>query len=340
MTKISVVIPTRNRAKRMIDALSTLEKQILQPSEIIVVDSSDDTSYHHTLSEKFPALPLKWITSVPSVCIQRNLGIRQASCEWILLCDDDIELDPNYLDALVNHIIRNPDCGALAGRLMQKEHGAWTCEYPVKNFYDLIWRFFFQHSIWGGLDRIKISTWQRPMFTFLKKWYSKRENTMTTAGWPLITDWSGDHFCTKFYSLGANLILRDWLLRSPYDEVLDPSGIGDNYGVACGFPGYLPVHVLAATHAYHHRAEENRIARKLSHYRRTLALHYFLKRNNAPMTRLWFRWSLFGKILAYLFKRDWELLTATIKAMGLISIGLNPYWTGYRKGRKVVRPLC
>jgi glycosyltransferase involved in cell wall biosynthesis len=341
MIKISVVIPTRNRADRMIDVLSTIEKQRLLPSEIIVVDSSDDSAYGHALIMKFSALPIKWITSVPSVCIQRNVGINQASYEWILLCDDDIELEPNYLQVLVEYIGSNPDCGALAGRLLQKEGDQWVCQYPVKNFYDLGWRFFFQHSIWGSIDAIKVSTWQKPMFSFMKNWYSQRGNTVSAGGWPLITDWGKDFFSTKIYSLGADLIRRDWLLKAPYDEVLDRSGIGDNYGVALGFPGSLPVHVIASTHAYHHRAEENRLTRNVSHYRRILALQYFLKRNKQrKITHVWFLWSLFGKTLAYAFKGEWKMLTATLKAMGLISVGRNPYWNGYKKGKKVIQPLC
>jgi hypothetical protein len=37
-------------------------------------------------------------------------------------------------------------------------------------------------------------------------------------------------------------VRRQWLIRSPFDEVLDPHGIGDNYGVAFGFPS--KIHVL------------------------------------------------------------------------------------------------
>lgn len=341
MIKISVVIPTRNRPDRMVCVLSTLLNQLLLPSEIIVVDSSDDTSYSSSLITKFSSLSITWIASAPSVCIQRNIGIKRASCEWILLCDDDIELETNYLQTLAKYIERNADCGALAGRLLQKEGEHWVDQYPVKNFYDLSWRFIFQHSVWASLDSVKISAWQKSMFSFMKNWYSKRGNSLSAAGWPLITDWGKDSFSTKIYSLGANLIRREWLLMSPYDEVLDRSGIGDNYGVALGFPGHQPVHVIASTHAYHHRAEENRLARNVSHYRRILALQYFLKRSNQRnLAHAWFIWSLLGKILAYSFKGDWKMMTATIKGMGLILVGRNPYWNGHRRGKKVIQPLC
>jgi glycosyltransferase involved in cell wall biosynthesis len=341
MINISAVIPTRNRPDQMISVLSTLQNQLFLPSEIIVVDSSDDSSYRHTLIEKFSTLPITWISSAPSVCVQRNAGINRASCEWILLCDDDIELESHYLQTLATYIESNPNCGALAGRLLQKEGQRWVDQYPVKSFFDLSWRFIFQDSVWGSFDSLKISPWQKPMFSFMHNWYTKRGNTITAAGWPLITDWGNDFFCTKIYSLGANLILRNWLLKSPYDEVLDRSGIGDNYGVALGFPGHRPVHVIASTHAYHHRAEENRLARNISHYRRILALQYFLKQSGQKkIAHAWFLWSLIGKTMAYSLKGDWKMTKATLKAMGLILSDRNPYWKGHIRGKKVIQPLC
>lgn len=341
MINISAVIPTRNRPDRMVSVLTTLQNQIYPASEIIVVDSSDDISYNVEVIKKFSTLPLQWITSPPSVCIQRNTGIKQASSEWILLCDDDIELASDYLKNLVLHIETHPACGALAGRLLQREGTNWVDQYPVKNFYDLGWRFIFQHSVWGSLEQVKIAGWQQSMFFFMKNWYYKKGNTVTEAGWPLITDWGEDYFCTQIYSLGANMIRRDWLLQSPYDEVLDRSGIGDNYGVALGFPSTQSVHVVASTYAYHHRAEENRLARHISHYRRILALQYFMKRSRQKnAAHAWFIWSLFGKTLAYLMKGNWNMIKATVKAIVLITTKNNPYWKAHNKGEKVIQPLC
>jgi hypothetical protein len=64
----------------------------------------------------------------------------------------------------------------------------------------------------------------------------RKGNHISKAGWPVISDFSGDYFKTPLYSLGASLVRRDWLLRSPFDEVLDRHGIGEHYGVIAGFP--------------------------------------------------------------------------------------------------------
>lgn len=338
--KITVVTPTRNRPEYLERMLGTLSQQTYLPEEVIVIDASDDVAHHAQLKTKFSPLNVILLTASPSVCGQRNLGIQQASCNWILLCDDDIELSSDYLEKLVSYATEHPDCGALAGRLLQLEKQGWTDQYPVKNFPELLWRFIFQLPIWGDISNAQPSFLSRPLYYLLACYYKKTGNTSTPAGWPLITQWKSPVFRTSFYSLGANLIKRDWLLKSPYDDVLDPSGIGDNYGVALGFPQVQSIHVLDTVHAYHHRAPENRLKNVLSYYRRMLALSYFMKRHNrfGIGTRLWFLWSLIGNMLGFLLQGKVALLRATAKVFVLVMMNKNPYWIGYTMHKKLIQP--
>ncbi len=336
--KVSVVIPTRNRPQMIIEALDSLAKQLLPPHEILIVDASDDKLYRTSVSNRFPTLPLQWIDSAASVCVQRNIGIYAASGDWIFLCDDDIIVPENYLSTLVAYINSDPECGAVAGRLMQVEHGEWIDQYRVKGFSDLVWRFVFQLPIWGDLNHVKKTFLNGPLFSWIQNFYRRRGNSFTLGGWPLITDWNQDVFRTCIYSLGANLIRRDWLLKSPYDEVLDRSGIGDNYGVALKFPKPFAIHVLSSTQAYHSRSAQNRLMQPLAYYRRVMALHYFIKRSGkfSFVTSLFFIWSLTGNAIMYGLKRDYITFRATIVAIIRILTNRNPYWEGYKKGSAVM----
>src|SRR6185295_17891110 len=96
------------------------------------------------------------------------------------------------------------------------------------------------------------------------------------AGWPVITDFSGDFFITPVYGLGASVVGREWLLLSPYEELLDRHGIGDNYGVAMSFP-VTGIHVLNNAFVYHHQEPANRLQRPLQYLRRVFALDYFIR---------------------------------------------------------------
>lgn len=311
--KISVVIATRNRFDRVSAAVRSIEAQSLLPKEIIIVDASDND-----LGESLKSfVPLKWVKAQPSVCAQRNLGIKSASSDWIFLCDDDIELAKDYLEKLAQYAQQKNSTGALAGLLLQKEKGEWVKNYPVRSFRDLFWRFVFQQSVWGDIQ-VRVPTLLGPLHRLIVSFYARRGNSTTLGGWPLITQWNEPVIQTRFYSLGANLIRKEWLLQSPFDESLDAHGIGDNYGVAQNFPAGSSIHIVTSTFAYHHRANENRLNQSNARYLRFLALHYFLRKSKAgTMTILFFYWSLVGYSI-YSLTKDRRDFFLTLKAMGIL----------------------
>jgi hypothetical protein len=137
--------------------------------------------------------------------------------------------------------------------------------------------------------------------------------------------------------LGSAVVKREWLVNSPFDEVLDPSGIGDNYGVAVSFPE--GIHIVKNTHVYHYRVPENRLKRPLQFYRRGLALDYFMKTKKElrHVGGGWFLWSLTGNFFYYLFSRDLTMMKATLQLFRR-AIGVNPYLAGKAAGIKIVKP--
>jgi len=336
---ISVIIPTRNRPERVRNALSALAQQTSPPAEVIVVDASDAGFYDvEALAKEFPMLPLKLLSSTPSVCIQRNKGIEAARSDWIFLCDDDIELPEDHFRQLADHVAKHSGCAAVAGKLRQLESGVWVDQYPPRRFSTALYGFVFQLSVWGPIDGVKTNRLTRPLLDWMKEWYRKRGNRESLAGWPLITQWQRPCFTTRFYSLGANLIRREFLLSSPYDPVLDPGGIGDNYGVALGLPDGIDI--IDSTYALHHREQDNRVDGKIAYYRRILALHYFVRARftNATITTVWLCWSLIGLSLAQLLRLDLSMLKLSVKAFFKIVAGRNPYVIAKKNGRTVISP--
>jgi glycosyltransferase involved in cell wall biosynthesis len=336
---ISVVIPTRNRPERIRNALRALARQTSPPAEVIVVDASD-AGFHDAgaLANEFQTLPLILLTSAPSVCIQRNKGIEAARSDWIFLCDDDIELPKDHFQHLADHVAKRPGCGAVAGKLRQLESGMWVDQYPPRRFSTALYLFVFQLSVWGPIDGVKTNRLTRPVLTWLKEWYRTRGNRESLAGWPLITQWQEPWFTTRFYSLGADLVRRELLLSSPYDPVLDPGGIGDNYGVALGLPDGIDV--IDSTYALHHREQDNRVDRKIAYYRRILALHYFVRARfaNATITTVWLCWSLVGLSLMHIRRLDAPMLKLSMKAFCKIVAGRNPYVLAKNAGKIVISP--
>lgn len=338
--KISAVIPTRNREYSIRTLLSNLKRQTYTLSEVIIVDSSDNKGYRENILKEFSSLPLHWIDSEPSVCVQRNKGIQFASSSWIFLCDDDIQIPDDYIEQLVLFIENHPKCNSVSGLFMQTENNDWVYSYPFKNFSSLLWAYIFKLSVWGSVDNLKVSNFLAPIYNYLCKYYKKLGNSLTDAGWPVLTQLDEPHFTTSTYSLGSNLIKKEWLKNSPYEEVLDPHGYGDNYGVALGFPMKNSIHVTHSTKAYNSKAAENRQENSVAYFRRLLALHYFLstRKEFTLKNRIWFLWSLLGNQILFLVKKRSRLTRANYEAMKLIIKNKNPYLLGARNGWRIVKP--
>jgi glycosyltransferase involved in cell wall biosynthesis len=333
--EISVVIPTYNRRKRLLSILNNLKNSAYPVSEVIIVDSGQEKLSASEL-EGLSGLDITYIDSTPSVCIQRNLGISKAKSAWIFLCDDDIEIPADYLSKLSNHILENPVAGSVSGLVLQKNKGEWVAKYPVVSTRELLWKYIFKLSIWG-----EINCKNNMLTRMIKSYYQKKGNHITKAGWPVITDFSGKFFKTPVFGLGASLVRKDWLIQSPYDEVLDAHGIGDNYGVAAGFP-QMVIHVVTDAFVYHHQEETNRLNRPLQYFRRVLAMDYFrrAKKSLKHVRKIWLTWSLFGSLFSFIISANWKMVWAAFKSMLLITFNRNPYYYKVDSSKqKIIEPV-
>ncbi|HEU0014807.1 MAG TPA: glycosyltransferase family 2 protein [Longimicrobium sp.] len=333
--KLSVVVPTRNRPESLHRLLDTLARQELLPDEVIVVDASDAVEAQGELARRYPGLNLRHLPSEPSVCVQRNIGVRAARGEYVFLCDDDMEVPEDYVSRLVTHLDAHPDVAAASGIVVDRSPaGEGRTEFPVPSLGDLCFRFLFQLPIWGGVDGIRTGIAGKLPYALLKRYYTRRDNGLSAAGWPVITSFGGSSFRTRVWSLGASIIRRDALGQNPYDEVLDQHGIGDNYDASLKLPGHRPIAVLAEARVYHHKAAENRLASSQAYFRRTLALHYFLVKHPSfsRWNRLLFVWSLVGKQLEAWRARDPDKGRATRRILRLVLTGRNPYVLAHRSG--------
>jgi len=226
-----------------------------------------------------------------------------------------------------------PEAGAVSGSVLQKEKENWVAHYVERSAFKLFWKYFFQLGYWGTIECADNLFTRR-----IKKNYQKKMNHLSKAGWPVLTNFSGRYFTTPVFGLGASVIKREWLLNSPYDEVLDPHGIGDHYGVAAGFPG--PIHVIPDAFVYHHQEKINRLENPVQYYRRVLALDYFTNKgkNLSYIKKRWLAWSLFGNFIQAVFSLNTIMFKATFKSLYMVSFGQNPYTKAAKKNLKIIEP--
>ncbi|HLR90061.1 MAG TPA: glycosyltransferase [Balneolaceae bacterium] len=90
--EIAVYMPTRNRAGKLEDVLSSIFGQSLQPAEVIIVDDASDDSTSEILSlwkEQHPILKVVRNETPQGAAASRNRAIRRAESEFITGVDDD-----------------------------------------------------------------------------------------------------------------------------------------------------------------------------------------------------------------------------------------------------------
>lgn len=324
MPLISVIIPTRNRPESLLLSLAALKAQEHEILEVLVVDSSDQAPDEGQLQERSGLKNLRLIRSAPSVCAQRNIGIRSARGEFLLLLDDDISLEAHYPVTLLRHLQTHPEWQVVSGLVMEKdERGEWQYKKKPPHLLKLLWRALFQLGLWADLSEQNASRPWRGLYSALQAYYARCNNGISKAGWPLISSFHAPVFYTRVYGLGASMIRRDWLIEHLYDEHLDRHGIGDNYGIAMALKPEQGIMVLTTCKAFHHKSQGNRLAGDKAYYNRVLALDYFSTHFKSA-SRAWLCWSLFGNALASFLQAEPGRFLKNLTLIWLIGTKQNP----------------
>lgn len=115
--QVSVVVPVRNEGESIRALLEGLLGQTFAPTEILITDggSQDNTV---EIIEEFIAggAPLKLFRETDSMPGHaRNVGARNASCEWIAFTDAGTVPARDWLEALVEKVSRDPDVDVVYG---------------------------------------------------------------------------------------------------------------------------------------------------------------------------------------------------------------------------------
>lgn len=112
---ISIVIPTHNRSDALAETLLNLTLQEFGESwEVIVVNNrcTDDTD--EVVQRQSFSAPLRLIhEGKPGVAAARNAGIRAAAGRYVILLDNDILVEPDFIRRHHDLLLANPGCWIL-----------------------------------------------------------------------------------------------------------------------------------------------------------------------------------------------------------------------------------
>lgn len=141
--RISLIIITKNRPKELYRCLSSVFKQSILPTEVIVV-------YNRTSDlVLLKKLPLKLETifcSQANKSIARNMGIRKAKGDLLVFLDDDCVVKKNWLTNIVDFFKNNPRAKIVMGNNQSPINDDMFSRMENQDLNN----WFKQHLIEGG----------------------------------------------------------------------------------------------------------------------------------------------------------------------------------------------
>ena len=123
MPRVSVIIPTYNRARFIAETVQSVLDQTFTDFEIVIVDDGSTDNTREVMGS-FQDSRIKYIYQKNNgVCIARNNAINASSGEYLAFLDSDDVLLRNSLEKRVEVLDRHPEVGFSYGQAYLMDEG-------------------------------------------------------------------------------------------------------------------------------------------------------------------------------------------------------------------------
>lgn len=130
---VSIIIPTYNREQCLIDTINCLLDQKHNSYEIIIIDQSDVISEEkRSLIKTNPDRIRFFHINERGRSLAKNYGILQAKGDLILFCDDDILVEPEFLNTHVAIYSKDKQIAAASCRLVEEGDPTIPVAVPLR----------------------------------------------------------------------------------------------------------------------------------------------------------------------------------------------------------------
>ena len=142
MLGVSVIVCCYNSSKRLPNTLAHLANQKVPGTiswEILIVDNSSTDNTRQVIDELRTHFDLKCpvdviVASEPGLSNARRKGLEKSRFEYIIFCDDDNWLSPNYVCEAFKILNENVLCGIVGSKILpefESEKPHWFDEYQM-----------------------------------------------------------------------------------------------------------------------------------------------------------------------------------------------------------------
>lgn len=129
--KFSIIIPTRNRPKTIIEALLYLRNTIQIQCPIIIVDQSDPENISGDEISNLALSNVRYLAQEKrGTGYARNLGALTAKTDWLIFFDDDVRPVFNYFENMIQTITTEKWIDGFIGRIAYEKEWVDYCKDP------------------------------------------------------------------------------------------------------------------------------------------------------------------------------------------------------------------
>ena len=122
MNKVTIVIPNWNGKEYLRKCLDSLMSQSIGQVPVIVVDNGSEDGSPELVKEEYPWVQLICMDQNYGFCKAVNTGIQAAETKYVILLNNDIVADRDFVKYLLLRAEENPRLFSCQSKMLQMDH--------------------------------------------------------------------------------------------------------------------------------------------------------------------------------------------------------------------------
>lgn len=165
---ITLIIPTYNRPNVWIPLIESINKQLLLPNKIIVIDQSTQlearAAVKHILANLNPSIQVDYVEmSIQNRCVAKDTGFHRSPNGMVVIIDDDVVLPEDALKYIHNFLTQHPD-RIVTPRIVEPDQH----ETSTRNVQRFTWYGHFYNNNNSTTNADGLNSYSGPCFGFIK----------------------------------------------------------------------------------------------------------------------------------------------------------------------------